>query len=156
MARLSPMALVSCIQRVALHMCCETSRALLAVRAITCRPNHPTPPCSSGCLFCAGSSIAARKAVIQTCVSRLLLQIPVFFLPPVVGMLPPVRRLLAALPKWTLAIETLILIIGFGYGLPATIALFPQTGRIRRRALEPVFQQGDVDTNEALYYNKGL
>lgn len=111
------------------------------------------------CLFSlsrAGSSNAARKAVIQTCVSRLLLQVPVFFFPPVVGMLPPIRRLLNALPKWTLAIETLILIIGFGFGLPATIALFPQTGGIRRRSLELVFQQGDVDKNEVLYYNKGL
>lgn len=112
--------------------------------------------CLLGGLFCAGSSIAARKAVIQTCVSRLLLQVPVFLFPPVVGMLPPIRRLLDALPKWTLAIETLILIIGFGYGLPATIALFPQTGTIRRGALEPVFQQGAADKNEALYYNKGL
>ena len=96
----------------------------------------------------AGSSVAARKAVIQTCISRLLLQVPVFFAPPIVGMLPPIRRLVNALPKWTLAIETLILIIAFGYGLPATIALFPQTGSIRRRALEPVFQEGDVDKNE--------
>lgn len=109
----------------------------------------------AGCAL-AGSSVAARKAVIQTCVSRLLLQVPVFLFPPLVGMTPPVKRLVAAMPKWTLAIETLILIIGFGFGLPATIATFPQTGSIRRRALEPEFQEDGADKDELLLYNKGL
>ena len=43
---------------------------------------------------------------------------------------------------------------GFGFGLPATIAAFPQTGQIRRSDVEQD-RFGEVK-EETLYYNKGL
>ena len=64
------------------------------------------------------------------------------------------KNLVRRLPQWELAINTFVLIIGFGFGLPATIAAFPQTGQIRRSDVEQD-RFGEVK-EETLYYNKGL
>ena len=55
-------------------------------------------------------------------------------------------------PKWALPLRLLVLMLG--YGLPLTIAAFPQTGRIQTRQLEPHFQQATMEP--VLIYNKGL
>ena len=134
------------------------------------------------CFDLPGSSAAARKAVHETVFSRIFLQVPVFFFPAIIMSLPGapttpslshhrdrppqvdgastvrlgavMKNLVRRLPQWELAINTFVLIIGFGFGLPATIAAFPQTGQIRRSDVEQD-RFGEVK-EETLYYNKGL
>jgi tricarboxylate carrier len=97
------------------------------------------------------SRIAAKKAIQETVVSRVLLQLPVFLFPPVMSMLPPVARFLRRNPRLATPVMTGFLFVGFGFGLPASIAAFPQEGLIREQELEPELQgRGD------LKYNKGL
>ena len=97
------------------------------------------------------SKVAAVKAIRETVVSRMLLQLPVFVFPPLMTMLPPVSRFLRKNPRLNTPILTAFLLIGFGLGLPASIAAFPQEGIIRETELEEALQgKGD------LKYNKGL
>jgi tricarboxylate carrier len=97
------------------------------------------------------SKIAAEKAIKETVVSRVLLQLPVFLFPPVMSMLPPIVRYLKRYPRMTTPVMTGFLFLGFGFGLPASIAAFPQEGSISERELEAEFR-GHGDLN----YNKGL
>lgn len=99
-----------------------------------------------------GSSVvAAKKAIQETVFSRMLLQLPVFVFPPVMTMLPPVAKFLKRNPRLTTPVMTALLFLGFGFGLPASIAAFPQHGVIRESDLEPALRgRGD------LVYNKGL
>jgi len=102
------------------------------------------------------SSVAAKKAVEETVMSRAILQVPVFFLPAVTMSLPPIAALCAANPSVTIPLTTLITIISFGFGLPGAVAYFPQFGSLPVEQLEPEIQKeldADVTT---VYYNKGL
>ena len=97
------------------------------------------------------SKMAAFKAIQETVVSRMLLQLPVFVFPPLMTMLPPVSRFLKRNPKLNTPVMTGFLLLGFGLGLPASIAAFPQQGEIQERKVEEEFRgKGD------LKYNKGL
>ena len=97
------------------------------------------------------SKAAATKAIKETVFSRMLLQLPVFVFPPVMSMLPPVSNMLKRNPKLATPVMTAFLFVGFGFGLPASIAAFPQQGVIEERDLEPELRgRGD------LTYNKGL
>ena len=97
------------------------------------------------------SQIAAKKAIQETVYSRMLLQVPVFVFPPVMTFLPPIAKLLRKNPRLTTPITTAFLFIGFGIGLPASIAAFPQDGVLRESAAE-THLRGHGD----LVYNKGL
>ena len=67
------------------------------------------------------------------------------------SMLPPIARFLRRNPRLATPVMTGFLFVGFGFGLPASIAAFPQEGVIREQELEPELQgRGD------LKYNKGL
>ena len=97
------------------------------------------------------SKVAAQKAIQETVVSRILLQLPVFLFPPLMSMLPPISSFLKRNPRWGTPVMTGFLFLGFGLGLPASIAAFPQEGRVRESELEPELRgRGD------LKYNKGL
>lgn len=97
------------------------------------------------------SKVAAQKAIQETVISRILLQLPVFLFPPLMSMLPPISRFLKRNPRWGTPVMTGFLFLGFGLGLPASIAAFPQEGLVRESELEPELRgRGD------LKYNKGL
>ena len=97
------------------------------------------------------SKVAAKKAIQETVLSRILLQLPVFLFPPVMTMLPPISGILKKNPRLNTPVMTAFLFVGFGFGLPASIAAFPQEGTIKESDLEPELRgRGD------LIYNKGL
>ena len=97
------------------------------------------------------SQIAAKDAIRETVFSRMLLQVPVFVFPPVVTMLPPIARFLTRNPRLGTPVMTGLLFVGFGLGLPASIAAFPQQGTLREGLAEEALRgHGD------LRYNKGL
>lgn len=107
------------------------------------------------------SQIAARNGVNLTTLSRAILQAPVFFLPPiVVSYLPIIRNYIMKFPQMAIPISTYLLLVSFGVGLPATVAIFPQISSIPASDVESKFQ-GIINpkTNqpyEIFYYNKGL
>ena len=97
------------------------------------------------------SKVAARKAIQETVVSRVLLQLPVFLFPPVMTLLPPIAKFLRRHPRYNTPIMTAFLFLGFGLGLPASIAAFPQEGVIQETELE-----SELRGHGHLKYNKGL
>ena len=107
------------------------------------------------------SQIAAKQGVYSTTASRAILQAPVYFLPPVLlGAVPPIRRYLAQKPGMTVPVTTYLLLVCFGCGLPATVAIFPQISSIPAAQVEERFHHlRDPSTQkpyEVFYYNKGL
>jgi len=94
---------------------------------------------------------------METVYSRVLLQLPTFFLPPVFMMLLP--SALAAAPVAGLALNTFVTIVGFGLGLPAAVAVFPQTGELRVDEIEAdseVRRAAESRGLRSVFYNKGL
>jgi tricarboxylate carrier len=108
-----------------------------------------------------GSMEAARRGVNSTTISRAILQAPVYFLPPVLmassGIL---KKMVAKNPTMAVPLTTYLLLVSFGIGLPATVAIFPQISELSVNDAEPKFQHlRDPQTNqpyETFYYNKGL
>ena len=107
------------------------------------------------------SNIAAAAGVYSTTASRAILQAPVYFIPPlIVSTLPPLRQLVARAPHLTIPCTTYALLVSFGLGLPATVAIFPQMSPIHPKDVEAKFQHlRDPQTQQpyqVYYYNKGL
>ena len=103
------------------------------------------------------SRVAAEKAVMETVYSRVLLQIPTFFIPPLCMMIPPIAALAARNPVFNMTASTFVLLVGFGLGLPAAVAVFPQKGSLPISALEPEIQAAaQANQYSHVYFNKGL
>ena len=106
------------------------------------------------------SKIAAAAGVQSTTLSRAVLQAPVYFLPPfLMANLPPLKMLLAKSPHLSVPIATYLVLVSFGLGLPATVAIFPQNAEVAAGEVEERFQSlkdGNGKIYEKFYYNKGL
>lgn len=106
------------------------------------------------------SQVAATRGVNSTTLSRAILQAPVFFVPPLLVSSGPFKRLLTKHPIMTVPLTTYLLLVSFGCGLPATVAIFPQISEIHANDVEDKFQHlRHPKTNQAynaFYYNKGL
>lgn len=107
------------------------------------------------------SSIAARRGVESTTASRAILQAPVYFVPSLLmGILPPLKKLVANRPSARVPLTTFLVLTSFGLGLPATIAIFPQVSEISAKDAEPKYQHlidpATQKPYEVFYYNKGL
>lgn len=97
---------------------------------------------------------AAEKALIEMTLSRMALPIPVFAFPPIgATIIESLTRATRNRPRMSFVINTSLLFIGFGFGLPATIAIFPQIGTISLEQLESEFQSLPP---QLFRYNKGL
>jgi len=70
--------------------------------------------------------------------------------------LPPIKNALAKNPRLSVPITTFLLLISFGAGLPATVAMFPQISEIGIDDVEPEFKAGVPAGTLKLYYDKGL
>jgi tricarboxylate carrier len=107
------------------------------------------------------SVVAAKCGVYSTTASRAMLQAPVFFFPPMLlSSVPMFQKICARNPAMATPITTFLLLVSFGLGLPATVAIFPQISEIKVGDLEEKYQhlvdQKTGKTYETLYYNKGL
>lgn len=107
------------------------------------------------------SQIAAKQGVYSTTASRALLQAPVYFLPPVLmGTIPFLKNIIKRNPAMSVPLTTYLVLVSFGLGLPATVAIFPQMAEIDIKDVEEEFQGlRDPKTGlpyQKLYYNKGL
>jgi len=103
---------------------------------------------------------AAKRGVYSTTASRALLQAPVYFLPPILISMGPLKKYLTKVPAAAVPITTYLVLVSFGVGLPATVAIFPQISEISANDVDPKFQHlKNPDTGkpyEVYYYNKGL
>ena len=107
------------------------------------------------------SCVAAARGVYTTTASRAVLQAPVYFLPPLLlSAVTPLRRYLARNPTMTVPITTYLLLVSFGVGLPASIALFPQINSIDAASVEERFRHlrnsATQQPYKVFFYNKGL
>ena len=118
---------------------------------------HPTslrPICSST----ETSVAAAKKGVLETVASRAILQVPVYFLPPVLTA-TAFSTLLLTNPGLSVPLTTYLLLVSFGFGLPFAIAVFPQYGEIHASDVEERFRglkDASRKTIQCFKYNKGL
>lgn len=106
------------------------------------------------------SQVAATRGVNSTTLSRALLQAPVYFLPPLLVSSGPIKRVIAKHPMLAVPITTYLLLVSFGVGLPATVAIFPQIAEIDPNDVEEQFQHlrhhKTQQPYSSFYYNKGL
>eukprot|EP00054_Salpingoeca_dolichothecata_P000780 m.17601 g.17601 ORF g.17601 m.17601 type:complete len:319 (+) comp11339_c0_seq1:134-1090(+) len=100
------------------------------------------------------SKVAAKQALKDSIITRIVLPAPLLLIPPTVMMMLP-----AMPPRIRLPVEAAVCTLSFVFGLPMAIAVFPQEGTAEASNLEPEFHHL-TDTNGApitqLYYNKGL
>jgi sideroflexin-5 len=104
------------------------------------------------------SSAAAKKGVLETVASRAILQVPVYFVPPLLTA-TAFSSLLIANPALSVPLTTYLLLVSFGFGLPFAIAVFPQFGDISSEEVEEKFRgvkDSSGKTVERFKYNKGL
>jgi O-antigen/teichoic acid export membrane protein len=107
------------------------------------------------------SKIAAERGVNLTTMSRAVLQAPVFFLPPLLmSSVPLFANAVAKNPMLRVPMSTYLLLVCFGIGLPASVAIFPQMGEIRVEEAEEKYHNLRNEKTgkgyEVLFYNKGL
>ena len=105
------------------------------------------------------SKIAAERGVNLTTMSRAVLQAPVFFLPPFL-MSSIFASTVSKNPMLRVPMSTYLLLVCFGIGLPASVAIFPQMGEIRVEDAEEKYHSLQNEKSgkgyEVLFYNKGL
>mmetsp|Transcript_3254 Transcript_3254/g.3601 ORF Transcript_3254/g.3601 Transcript_3254/m.3601 type:complete len:139 (-) Transcript_3254:710-1126(-) len=117
---------------------------------------------SVGNNVCPGdtSQVAATRGVNSTTLSRALLQAPVYLVPPLLLAAGPLKSLVTKHPQLTVPLTTYCLLVSFGIGLPATVAVFPQIAEIDPKDVEEKFQHLRTEkTGQAhtvFYYDKGL
>eukprot|EP00055_Hartaetosiga_balthica_P006474 m.20293 g.20293 ORF g.20293 m.20293 type:complete len:329 (+) comp5235_c0_seq1:165-1151(+) len=105
------------------------------------------------------SKAAAKSAILQTLVTRVILPAPLLIIPPVAMILINKTPILKRFPRLALPIESAVCVIAFVFGLPFAISMFPQVGTINASEMEPEFQNlKDSKGNpiNAFFFNKGL
>lgn len=100
------------------------------------------------------SQVAAKNAVRDTVITRMILPAPILAIPPLVMAALERTAFLKASPRLHLPIQVVVCAVSFGLALPVCIALFPQISKISVEELEPQFQQ--LTSQKYLFYNKGL
>ena len=100
------------------------------------------------------SLVAAKKAVFETALSRIVLSAPVLLTPPIIMKYLEKTKFLKGNPVRTLMVNAVVITAAFGIALPCTIALFPQTSKMDKSKVELELQE--KVKGEAVFFNKGL
>ncbi|EHB18968.1 Sideroflexin-5 [Heterocephalus glaber] len=100
------------------------------------------------------SRIAARHALLETALTRVVLPMPILVLPPIVMSMLEKTALLQARPRLLLPVQSLVCLAAFGLALPLAISLFPQMSEIETSQLEPEIAR--ATSSRTVVYNKGL
>uniref|UniRef100_A0A8C6KCN7 Sidoreflexin n=1 Tax=Nothobranchius furzeri TaxID=105023 RepID=A0A8C6KCN7_NOTFU len=102
------------------------------------------------------SKIAARHAIMETALTRVVLPMPIFVLPPIIMSYLErwVLRFLQRNRRLLLPIHSVVCLITFGLSLPVAISLFPQMSQIEVSCLEPEIAM--ATDCKVVTYNKGL
>ncbi|XP_071948666.1 sideroflexin-5-like [Antedon mediterranea] len=100
------------------------------------------------------SKIAAKKALMQTALTRMVLPAPILLIPPILMSYLEKTKFLRGNPRLTLAVNAVVVTLSFGCALPVAISIFPQFSQIATSKLEKEIQ--DSTKEVTLMYNKGL
>ncbi|XP_043400885.1 sideroflexin-5 isoform X10 [Chelonia mydas] len=100
------------------------------------------------------SRIAAKHALIETALTRVVLPMPILVLPPIIMSILEKTSLLRARPRMVLPVQGFVCLAAFGLALPLAISLFPQMSEIETSRLEPEIAM--ATTSKTVVYNKGL
>lgn len=101
------------------------------------------------------SKVAAKSALIETAMTRVVLPAPILLLPPVImTFIENKTKLIKKFPRVHFPLQVVVCTASFAFALPLAISLFPQMAEMKVSKLEPEIQaatKGDV-----VLYNKGL
>ncbi|XP_066041214.1 sideroflexin-5 isoform X4 [Chamaea fasciata] len=100
------------------------------------------------------SRVAAKHALLETALTRVVLPMPILVLPPIIMSVLEKTSLLRSRPRMVLPVQSLVCLAAFGLALPLAISLFPQMSEIETSQLEPEIAM--ATTSKTVVYNKGL
>uniref|UniRef100_A0A672KC38 Sideroflexin-5-like n=1 Tax=Sinocyclocheilus grahami TaxID=75366 RepID=A0A672KC38_SINGR len=100
------------------------------------------------------SKLAARHALMETSLTRVVLPMPVLLLPPLIMAMLERLPLLQKHSHLGLPVHSMVCLCAFGLALPVAISLFPQNSQIHVSELEP--EIAAATECKILTYNKGL
>lgn len=100
------------------------------------------------------SRIAAKHALLETALTRVVLPMPILVLPPIIMSILEKTSLLRSRPRMVLPVQSLVCLAAFGLALPLAISLFPQMSEIETSRLEPEIAM--ATPSKTVIYNKGL
>ncbi|XP_078488348.1 sideroflexin-5-like [Ciona intestinalis] len=100
------------------------------------------------------SKLAAKKALVETAMTRAFLPAPILLIPPVVMTMLERTKWFPRYPRFNLPMQAFLVTASFGLALPLAIALFPQKSKISVNKLEQDIR--DKTSDKVLFYNKGL
>ena len=99
------------------------------------------------------SVVAAKQALYDTCITRVVLPAGNFLVAPL-AILPFDKFVLPKYPRIRLPVYFLVTLSVFLPWLPVSLALYPQLAEIGVEELEPALVAKTTETK--LFYNKGL
>eukprot|EP00053_Salpingoeca_punica_P019572 m.199579 g.199579 ORF g.199579 m.199579 type:complete len:337 (+) comp17684_c0_seq6:166-1176(+) len=105
------------------------------------------------------SKVAAKEAIFQTAITRVVLPAPLLITPPIVMMALHRTGIFKSAPRLALPVEAVVCSLAFIFGLPLAISLFPQEGELPVGKLEPEFQNLTTKDGKPItrvFFNKGL
>uniref|UniRef100_A0A3B4TD48 Sidoreflexin n=1 Tax=Seriola dumerili TaxID=41447 RepID=A0A3B4TD48_SERDU len=100
------------------------------------------------------SRVAARHALLETALTRVVLPMPILVLPPMIMAVLEKLPLLQRQRRLVLPVHSLVCLAAFGLALPLAISLFPQMSQISVNQLEPEIAM--ATDCKIVTYNKGL
>mmetsp|Transcript_15651 Transcript_15651/g.33790 ORF Transcript_15651/g.33790 Transcript_15651/m.33790 type:complete len:277 (-) Transcript_15651:971-1801(-) len=101
------------------------------------------------------SVVAAKKALLETSISRVVLPVPILVISPLVMLsAEKVFPWVKSNPRVRIPVQAAIVSCTFLFGLPFSLSLFRDRGEIEVSNLEPNIQ--NRTTFQHAYYNKGL
>ena len=104
------------------------------------------------------SQVAARRAVAETALTRIVLPLPILVLPAIImAGLERTRLLRTAGPVLRIGVQTVVCTAAFAFALPLAISLFPQYGELPVARLEPAIRAAAaLRGTDTAVFNKGL
>ncbi|KAM4543303.1 sideroflexin-5a isoform 1-T1 [Odontesthes bonariensis] len=100
------------------------------------------------------SRVAARHALTETALTRVVMPMPILLLPPLIMAVVEKLPLLQRHRRLILPVHSLVCLAAFGLALPLAISLFPQMSQISVNQLEPEIAM--ATDCKIVTYNKGL
>ena len=102
------------------------------------------------------SKECARKAIMETAWSRVFLSFSCLMSPALIFYLVDKAGRTPRAPAARIPYEIMVFIIALMGSLPASIAMFPQNGKLAREGLEAEVRESLPHGITTVYYNKGL
>ncbi|XP_038046122.1 sideroflexin-5-like [Patiria miniata] len=101
------------------------------------------------------SKIAAKMALTETALTRIVMPAPILLIPPVImTFIENKTNFLKRFPRLHLPLQVVVCTSAFAFALPLAISLFPQFSTVATSKLEPEIRA--ATSEDTVIYNKGL